>query len=114
MSVARSVRRHVFASLSAMVGCALVASMGMGGAAGAAAKKPGKPVKGGQVVYLHNNEPRSFDPATTTGTTSAGGDSQQQGAVYDFLLVENFENGKVVPRLAQSLTSTDAINWVLK
>jgi peptide/nickel transport system substrate-binding protein len=72
------------------------------------------PVKGGTLVFLHQFETRGYDPLLASGALGSGGDSPQMYAVFDTLVYEDQVTGKIVPRLAESFDSTDAITWTLK
>jgi ABC-type transport system substrate-binding protein len=74
--------------------------------AGAATSK-----RGGTITDFVSAEPRSLDPASAQTQTTAEG--QQLGAVYDRLVM--VINGKVVPRLAESVTPSKSLTaWAIK
>jgi peptide/nickel transport system substrate-binding protein len=69
----------------------------------------GAPKKGGQLRIALASEPNNLDPHTSTGTT----DTYVQRAIFD-PLVDLDENLKVVPVLAESVTSPDPTTIVFK
>jgi peptide/nickel transport system substrate-binding protein len=58
-------------------------------------------------------ESRGFDPVTATSASRAG-DSSQMNAIFDSLLYQDLATGNVYPQIATSMTSSDALVWVLK
>jgi len=72
------------------------------------------PTKGGSVTLIHQFETRGFDPILGSGAVGTGGDALQFAAVFDSLVYEDQYTGKVVPRIAESFLSSDAVTWTLK
>ncbi len=72
------------------------------------------PKKGGSLTLIHQFETRGFDPILASGAVGTGGDSLQFAAVFDALVYEDQYTGKVVPRIAESFQSSDAVTWTLK
>src|SRR6266567_8183979 len=95
----------------------LVAVLGVSGAmlvgataAGASTSSAAKPVKGGTLTLVKNAEQANgWDPARILGVPT---NSEVPGsfAIYDALFYEDFTTNKIVGRIGQSLTSTDATN----
>lgn len=88
---------------------ALAAAPGL--ATRAAAQAPA-PVSGGTMTIINGSDITSWDPAVTSGTFP-GGPMDVLDSVYGFLVYIDTE-GKVTGGMAESLTSTDAVNWTLK
>jgi peptide/nickel transport system substrate-binding protein len=82
-------------------------------AASPASAADAKPVAGGSATLLISSEPTSWDNQiiqTSGGTTGFAG-----SAVYDGLFQIDPESGKIVPRIASSVTpNKDATEWTLK
>ena len=55
----------------------------------------------------------SFDPAGSPGAASYTR-SQYLPPVYGYLLYEDYVTGKVVPQMAESMTTSDATHWLLR
>ena len=82
----------------------VAASVGAGAAAGAT------PEQGGSAVFLTFSESPTLDPAL--GRNSAGGGQVPLTPIYD-LLAEVTIDGEIVPRLAESVETDDAIVWTI-
>jgi peptide/nickel transport system substrate-binding protein len=67
---------------------------------------------GGNLTMGVLAEAKGLDP-TVTGGTGRTGDTEL-AAIYDTLMRYDPASGKVVPQAAESLTSSDNLNWVLK
>jgi peptide/nickel transport system substrate-binding protein len=94
------------AGTSATTGGATSASAGGGTAT------TGAPVAGGDITMLVYSDVRGFDPVVMSGFGTA--DGSQGTALYDGLMRYDDTQQKAVPQLAQSLESTDFLNWTLK
>ncbi|WP_428516406.1 ABC transporter substrate-binding protein [Pseudonocardia sp.] len=107
-------RRFLTAWVGVVTAGALVACGGASdgpGAAPGAAGPAGPPVPGGTATFLVYTEPARLDPAALVNSSTA--DSTIGNALYGQLLVDDPASGGVVPRLAESLTTTDGLDWVL-
>ncbi|MFC0527692.1 ABC transporter substrate-binding protein [Phytohabitans kaempferiae] len=67
---------------------------------------------GGSVTMGVLSEAKGLDP-TVTGGTGRTGDTEL-AAIYDTLMRYDQKSGKVVPQVAESLSTADNLNWVLK
>lgn len=94
-------------------GLALVLALAAGTALAprAAAQTPA-PVSGGTMTIINGSDITSWDPALTGGTFP-GGPMDVLDAVYGFLVYVD-SGSKPTGGMAESLTSTDAVNWTLK
>jgi peptide/nickel transport system substrate-binding protein len=91
------------------------AATSAGGATSASAggtATTGTPKAGGSVTMLVYSDVRGFDPVVMSGFATA--DGSQGTALYDGLMRWDETQQKAVPQLAQSLDSTDFINWTMK
>ncbi|HMG40815.1 MAG TPA: ABC transporter substrate-binding protein [Acidimicrobiales bacterium] len=73
----------------------------------------GDPVSGGTLTVLTYSDGNGYDP-TKFQTSVLGGDTYRLYAVYDALLYADSATSEVVPHLAESMTSSDGMNWELK
>jgi len=64
------------------------------------------------LTYLLFNEITGFDPTVLTG--SGGSDGVRGDAVFDSLVYNDLTSGNVTPGTAESMTSQDGVNWVIK
>ncbi len=72
----------------------------------------GTPVKGGTLTIAEYSEARSMNPVQTYSNGAAGGSALL--AVYDSLMRYDWTEKKFVPRLAESLETSDNTTWTLK
>src|SRR5262249_51506281 len=72
------------------------------------------PQPGGSITVTMSAELRGFDPTLATTSNTGGSEAQVMFAVYDKLLYADPASGGMVPRLAESMTTTDATTWTLK
>ncbi len=104
-------------SKGAVLACVVVLVSGILGAPAVSARVTPTttlPVRGGSFTFLYAfTAPTSFDPADLLAASSSTG-AQYLAPVYGYLLYEDFTTGKVVPQMAESMTTTDATHWVLK
>ena len=70
------------------------------------------PRQGGSLSIADKAEIPTLDPVKVAGSSSTGGN--QAFAIFDSLLINDTETGKLVPQLAASFESTDAKVWTLK
>jgi peptide/nickel transport system substrate-binding protein len=104
-------KRRLVALMATVALASGVVAATTGANAGAAAK----PKSGGSLTYLFAGaSPSSFDPALTGTATRWTAAAQYLSAVYGMLVYEDFKTDEVKPWMAESLTATDAANWVLK
>jgi peptide/nickel transport system substrate-binding protein len=68
-------------------------------------------VPGGKVTFAVLNEVASLDPATISNAAATGGTRTFQ--IFDDLAYQ-LPDGSVGPGIAQSVTSTDGVNWTVK
>jgi peptide/nickel transport system substrate-binding protein len=96
------------AAVAAVVATLALSACGSGSSSssGSAAAATGRPVKGGVGHIIENTEPRSLDPAVL-GNSFANAPIIGNG-LYGELLIDDPATGKIVYRIAKSLTSTDA------
>jgi peptide/nickel transport system substrate-binding protein len=97
-------RRRSLVSLSSAL--ALVSVFGVFGAGAAEAS----PEQGGSAVFLTFAESPTLDPAL--GRNSAGGGQVPLVPIFD-LLAEITIDGEIVPRLAESVETEDALVWTI-
>lgn len=72
----------------------------------------GTPVKGGVLTVGEYSELRSMDPRVSYSNGAAGGSALT--AVFAPLMAYDWEKHTFVPHLAESLDSTDTVNWTMK
>jgi len=70
------------------------------------------PISGGEMTIINGSDIKGWDPAVTN-STYPGGPMDVLDAVYGFIVYVN-DKGTVTGGMAESLTSEDAITWVLK
>src|SRR5205823_11151893 len=71
------------------------------------------PQPGGSFTALLAAEGNGFDPSLSTGSIG-GTDPLKLFAVYDGLVYADGASGSVVPQVAASMTTNDAVTWKLK
>lgn len=71
------------------------------------------PRHGGTLDVLFSAEFKGFDPMLAWSNPSSG-DGQRMAAIYDKLVYVDPDTVEVVPRTAESLSTTDGKVWVLK
>ena len=98
----------------AIIASVLLAAACGGGSRTGTTSTSGTPVSGGTFTFLHTKDAVRLDPVAATGASSPGGDAQEFSAIYGMLAYVDPTNGTVVPQMAQSLTSTDSLTWMLK
>jgi peptide/nickel transport system substrate-binding protein len=97
--------------LAAVILMALPLAACGGGSGSAGGQGNGQPVRGGSATYLNHVELTSLDPVDTRLTPGLGGNVLPP--LYDHLIW--FEpDGKVVPRLAKSVATSDGKLWEFK
>jgi peptide/nickel transport system substrate-binding protein len=89
----------------------MLASLGTAASAGVTAAK-GRP-QGGTINYLAQGEVTSLDSITFPSQMSPPATGLRGYAIYDALIADDFNAGKVVMRIAKSLKSTDSTTWTL-
>jgi peptide/nickel transport system substrate-binding protein len=72
----------------------------------------GEPVAGGDLTFINYTDVRGLDPVLMSGFGTA--DGTHGTALYDGLMRFDDAEQKAVPQLAESLESTDFVNWTLK
>ncbi len=72
----------------------------------------GTPVKGGTLTIAEYSEARSMSPMVSYSNGAAGGSALL--AIYDSLMSYDWESQTFVPRMAESLETSDNITWTLK
>jgi peptide/nickel transport system substrate-binding protein len=65
------------------------------------------------VTYANFNESLGFDPVRALGATRSG-DSAQFNAIFDSLTYYDLQTGAMRAEIADSITSTDGLVWLLK
>jgi peptide/nickel transport system substrate-binding protein len=100
-------------ALLGVVTAVALASLALSATTPAGAASSEKPVAGGTATMLISAEPTTFDTMTIQG---AGGTTGLAGsAVYDNLFTIDPNSGRIVPRLAESVTpNADATQWTIK
>jgi peptide/nickel transport system substrate-binding protein len=68
--------------------------------------------RGGTMNIINGSDLTSWDPCVTAGTYP-GGPMDELDAVYGYIWYSDVK-GKIVPNMAESVTSTDAITWTIK
>jgi peptide/nickel transport system substrate-binding protein len=71
------------------------------------------PQPGGSFTALLSAEGNGFDPTLSTGSIG-GTDPLRLFAVYDALVYQDGKSGSIVPQVAETMTSNDALTWNLK
>lgn len=72
------------------------------------------PKPGGSLTYVYYNEAISLDPIKQNWASAVLQDGIRAFPIFDTLLMQDPTNGSLSTETAQSLTSTDALNWQLK
>ena len=72
----------------------------------------GEPTQGGILTVSEYGEIRTLNPAQAYASGTVGGSAL--AAVYDALMVYNYEDRAWEPKLAESLTTEDDVTWTLK
>ncbi len=90
---------------------ALIPSVSGAAGAGAAAPRAAKPVVGGTWTVGISTEVPTLDPLRSVSTLTGGDRSL---LIFDSLMKLDPKSGAIVPGLALSLTSSDAVTWTLK
>jgi peptide/nickel transport system substrate-binding protein len=91
----------------------MVAAFAVTGGGSASAANNNKPVKGGTLTWSGGCNNPKLDPAVAVATNASCG--AEMTPIYDVLLYEDPTDGfKIKYKLAESLTTKDGINWVLK
>jgi peptide/nickel transport system substrate-binding protein len=101
------------ACLAGLVVAIVISSGNIGGpiAAAAQSKKAAQPQSGGNVTLLASVEPPSFDPKYGSGYLSY----DTTFAIYDELITINPFTQKIIPHLAESVTSNANLTvWTIK
>src|SRR3954447_10154851 len=73
--------------------------------------KPAQP--GGTLTQIISSENQGFDP-TRMGINGASTDGTSGAALYDALVYNDPFDGQTYPNIAESMTSSDGLVWVLK